>query len=113
MARFRFLTACVLMLFPPFAVPGLGAEVPAHEEDFRLVQAEDRTLCSVNGRVETHRYPRSVGRQIAMLYPGSRLTTATELGNVSVILPPIFESPGPRYGNFLSCRLRVRVDAQP
>src|SRR5207244_3077676 len=80
-------------------------------DGFVLVHAEDRTLCSVDGQVGTYLYPRSVGRTITMLPAGSRLTT-TEMGNVSVILPPVFETPGPRYGSFLTCRLRVRVDDQ-
>jgi len=50
---------------------------------------------------------------MAMLHPGSRLTMTTETSNVSILLPPVFESPGPRYGNFLASRLRVRVDDQP
>ena len=37
----------------------------------------------------------------------------TEMSNISIVLPPVFESPGPRYGNFLTSRLRVRVDDQP
>jgi len=92
--------------------PSRAAE-PAPDAAFVLVEAVDAKLCVAEGRVETHKYPRSVGRRMAMLHPGSRLTTVTELANVSVILPPIFESPGPRYGNFLACRLRVRVDELP
>ncbi len=93
----------------------LGSTAPTQSavaDDFVLVQAEDPKVCSVEGRVETHKYPRSVGRQMAMLHPGSRLTLVTEMRNVSIILPPVFESPGPRYGNFLASRLRVRVDDQ-
>ena len=93
--------------------PGLRAEPPASADEFLLVQAVDSKLCSIEGRVETHLYPRSVGRKMAMLHPGSRLTTTTEMTNVSVILPPVFEAPGPRYGNFLACRLRLRVDDRP
>jgi hypothetical protein len=82
-------------------------------DDFVLLPASDPRTCSVEGRVETQVYPRSVGRKIAMLHPGSRLTTTTEMNNISILLPPVFESPGPRYGNFLACRLRVRIDDLP
>src|SRR5262245_7332779 len=93
--------------------PALRADAPADAQGFVLVQAEDPSVCSGEGRVETLIYPRSVGRKMAMLYPESRLTTTTEMANVSIILPPVFETPGPRYGNFLECRLRVRVDDMP
>lgn len=82
-------------------------------DDFMLVQAEDTAVCPTQGRVETHIYPRTVGRKMIMLHPGSRLTTTTEMSNISLLLPPVFDSPGPRYGNFLHCRLRVRVDDLP
>jgi len=85
----------------------------ASANDFVLVQAEDPKACTVEGRVQTHIYPRSVGRKMVMLHPGSRLTTTTEMTNLSILLPPVFDSPGPRYGYFLACRLRVRVDELP
>jgi hypothetical protein len=109
MTSSRLLAVCVLILVTPL----VRAQPPASADDFVLVQAEDPKICKVEGRAETHIYPRSVGRKMAMLYPGSRLTMTTEMSNVSIILPPVFESPGPRYGNFLASRLRVRVDDQP
>src|SRR5947208_1073568 len=86
-----------------FAVPQqtLGSDLRPKMEDFVVVQAVNRSYCSVLGRTDTYLYPRSVGRKIVMLAPGSRLTTTTEMGNVSLIFPPIFETPGPRYGDFL------------
>src|SRR5438105_2474980 len=113
-AAFRFLAAsAIVALASAVSTRALRADSPADANGFVLVQAEDRALCPADGQVETHLYPRSVDRKIAMLLPGSRLTTTTEMGNVSVILPPVFQTPGPRYGNFLSFRLRVRVDEQP
>src|SRR5471030_3265220 len=109
MTTSRLLAVCVLILLSS----AVRAQPPATTDDFALVQAEDPKLCTVEGRVETHIYPRSVGRKMAMLHPGSRLTMTTEMSNVSIILPPVFEAPGPRYGNFLASRLRVRVDDQP
>jgi hypothetical protein len=93
--------------------PALCADPPANADDFVLVHAADSGARSAQGRVETLVYPRTVDRKIAMLYPESRLTTTTEMANISVILPPVFETPGPRYGSFLECRLRVRVDDLP
>src|SRR5882672_9140294 len=110
MTTSRLPAVCVLILL---LLPAVSAQPPVAADDFALVQAEDPRICSMEGRVETHIYPRSVGRKMAMLHPGSRLTMTTEMSNVSIILPPVFESPGPRYGNFLASRLRVRVDDQP
>lgn len=90
-----------------------AAQDGSQAKSFMLVEAEDEAACKVTGRVESIIYPRSVGRKMAMLHPGSRLTIVTESSNASIILPPVFSSPGPRYGNFLPCRLRVRVDESP
>ena len=92
---------------------GHAAEPAADAKSFVLIEAEDPAFCKSEGRAETHIYPRTVGRKMVMLHPGSRLTTTTEMKNISLILPPVFAAPGPRYGNFLSCRLRVRVDDSP
>ena len=118
MATGRAILLCQIVWAPVFLAlaispPALWADPPPDADDFVLVQAEDPSACSVQGRVETQIYPRTVGRKIAMLYPESRLTTTTEMGNISIILPPVFETPGPRYGNFVECRLRVRVDDLP
>lgn len=80
---------------------------------WNLVEAEDRERCTVTGRVETHIFPRTVGRRIAVLHAGSSLTLTTDRPHLSLILPPVFQAPGPRYDTYLECRLRVRVDAQP
>lgn len=93
--------------------PALWADQPANSDEFALIKADHSSARTVHGRVETLVYPRTVDRKIAMLYPDSRLTTTTEMANISIILPPVFESPGPRYGSFLECRLRVRVDDMP
>ncbi len=90
-----------------------AAQDASHAKKFVLIEAEDAAVCSATGRVETHIYPRSVGRKMVLLHPGSRLTTVTESANASIIVPPVFASPGPRYGNFLPCRLRIRVDELP
>lgn len=103
----------VLVLVAAHIQERLHAGAPPAAGDFLLVPAVDGNHCKTQGRVETHTYPRSVGRKMAMLSPGSSLTVTTEKSNISVILPPIFESPGPRYGNFQACRLRVRVDDRP
>lgn len=92
---------------------GRAAEHAVYVKNFVVIEAEDPAFCTSEGRAETHIYPRTVGRKMVMLHPGSRLTTTTEMKNISLILPPVFSSPGPRYGNFLSCRLRVRVDDSP
>lgn len=109
MKNSRLVSACVLTFVAALA----RAQPPVPADDVALVQAEDSKICTVEGRVDTQIYPRSVGRKIAVLHPGSRLTMTTEMSNVSIILPPVFDSPGPRYGNFLASRLRVRVDDQP
>src|SRR5688500_15337728 len=78
----------------------IAAEPVADAKNFVLIEAEDAALCATTGRVATLIYPRSVGRKMVLLHPGSRLTTLTESRNVSLVLPPVFTSPGPRYGNF-------------
>jgi len=114
MSSYRALPASSLMvvflLLPPSSI---AAEPAADAKRFFLIEAEDPAARTVEGRVETHIYPRTVGRKMVLLHPGSRLTTVTEMANVSLVLPPVFSSPGPRYGNFLPCRLRVRVDDGP
>jgi hypothetical protein len=109
MINSRLVSACVLI----FSTALTRAQPPVRADDVALVQAEDPKICKIEGRVDTQIYPRSVGRKIAVLQSGSRLTMTTEMSNVSIILPPVFDSPGPRYGNFLASRLRVRVDDQP
>jgi hypothetical protein len=91
----------------------LAAGPSARSNNFVLIDAEDASLCTTTGRVETHIYPRTVGRKMVLLHPGARLSTVTESTNVSIILPTLFDTPGPRYGKFLTAKLRVRVDAQP
>jgi len=114
MTSYRSLLAGAFVgaFFMPF--PSAQAAEPAvATKDFVLIEAEDSIVCKVEGRVETHIYPRTAGRKMVLLHPGSRLTTTTEAANISLVLPPVFTSPGPRYGNFLPCRLRVRVDDLP
>lgn len=89
----------------------LDVRIPLTLKAWVAVDARDVRRCRVAGLHRFRTYPRSVGREVAILRSGARLSFTTYGRAIYLRLPMSFQTPGPYYGSFLDARLRWRIDS--